>query len=30
MPNVLVLRCDECDKQVKRDGYIKIDREVVA
>lgn len=29
-PNVLVLRCDECEKRVKRDGYIKIDREAIA
>lgn len=29
-PNVLFLRCDECDKCVRRDGYIKIDREAVA
>ncbi|MGV0581927.1 hypothetical protein ABQE57_24775 [Mycolicibacterium elephantis] len=26
----LVLRCDECDKRVNRDGYIKIDREAIA
>jgi hypothetical protein len=29
-PNALVLRCDECEKHVKRDGYIKIDREAIA
>ena len=28
--NVLVLRCDECEKRVKRDGYIKVDREAIA
>lgn len=29
-PNALVLRCDECEKRVTRDGYIKIDREAIA
>jgi hypothetical protein len=28
--SILVLRCDECEKRVKRDGYIKIDREAIA
>jgi hypothetical protein len=28
--NVLVLRCDECEKRVGRSGYIKIDRQAVA
>ncbi|POX86075.1 hypothetical protein C3477_23265 [Mycobacterium kansasii] len=26
----MVLRCDECEKRVTRDGYIKIDREAIA
>ena len=29
-PNALVLRCDECEKRVTRDGYIKVDREAIA
>lgn len=28
--SILVLRCDECEKKVTRDGYIKIDREAIA
>ncbi|WP_155772111.1 hypothetical protein [Mycobacterium asiaticum] len=29
-PNALALRCDECDKRVRSDGYIKLNREAVA
>jgi hypothetical protein len=29
-PSVLVLRCDECNKRVARNGYLKINREAVA